>query len=71
MSGTVPEALDVAERIKDTRAPDVRLRALDQLAQRLAARISGNVVMPPQLLEDPLGDLSDQGDGVLRVAVAE
>ena len=67
----VPQPLDVAQRLDHRPAADVRPARGDQILERLARRASGHLVMPPQLLEQPLGDLPDPGDRVLRVPVAE
>lgn len=61
----------VAERVENRAAGDVRPATLDQLVERFAGGFALHIVMLPELLEDALGEFSDQRDAVLRVTVIE
>ena len=71
MRRAVAQPLDIAQRLDHRMAADVRPAPVDQVLERLPGRGARHVMMTPQLLEQPLGDLPDPGDRVLRVPVAQ
>lgn len=71
MGGTVAQSLDVVQCLDHRIATDIRPAPADQVLQGTARRAARDVVMTPELLEQPFGDLPDPGDCVLRVPVAQ